>query len=184
MPENTLIPEAWLVAWNFAAEVHNAQRVPGTDQPYLKHLGMVAMEVFSAHAVAPLDNLGLAVQCAISHDTIEDQGVPHADLTDRFGQPVADGVLALSKNPDPPKSKAMADSLSRIRQQPRDIWCVKLADRISNLHVAPAHWTAEKCARYRQEAQVILDALGSAHPVLAQRLSVKIAAYPIQDSLS
>ena len=184
MPENTILPEGWLAAWHFATEVHNAQRVPGTDQPYLKHLGMVAMEVFSAHVVVPLGNLGLAVQCAILHDTIEDQGVALADLTDRFGQPVADGVLALSKNLDLPKREAMADSLHRIRQQPSDIWCVKLADRISNLHGVPAHWTAEKCARYRQEAQTILNALGSAHPVLAQRLNAKIAAYPVPDFLS
>lgn len=183
MPENTLLPESWLAAWHFATDVHNAQRVLGTDQPYLKHLGMVAMEVFSAHVVAPLDNLGLAVQCAILHDTIEDQGVAHVDLVERFGQSVADGVLALSKNPDLPKNEAMTDSLNRIRLQPRDIWCVKLADRISNLHSAPAHWTAEKQMNYRQEAQTILDTLGSAHPVLAQRLGAKIAVHPAQDFL-
>lgn len=51
------------------------------------------------------------------------------------------------------------------------------ADRISNLHTAPAHWTADKRAAYRAEAQTILDALGPAHAVLADRLATKIAAY-------
>ncbi len=173
----TTLAEDWLAAWHFAAQVHNAQRVPGTDQPYLKHLGMVTMEVFSAHAVQPVGNLGLAVRCAILHDTIEDQDVRHVELVERFGQAVADGVLALSKSPNLPKAEAMRDSLSRIQAQPREVWCVKLADRISNLHTPPSHWTPEKCATYRAEAQQILDALGPAHAVLADRLAGKIAAY-------
>ncbi len=177
-PWAATLAEDWLVAWHFAAQVHNAQRVPGTDLPYLKHLGMVAMEVFGAHAVAPVGDLGLAVRCAILHDTIEDQGVDHAELVERFGQAVADGVLALSKSPDLPKAEAMADSLRRIQAQPREVWCVKLADRISNLHTAPDHWPADKRAAYRAEAQTILDALGPAHAVLAKRLAAKIAAYP------
>jgi (p)ppGpp synthase/HD superfamily hydrolase len=171
------LEEDWLAAWHFAAKIHNAQRVPGTDLPYLKHLGMVTMEIFSAHVQASVGNLGLAVRCAILHDTIEDQGVAHAELVQHFGLAVADGVQALSKNPELPKAEAMADSLHRIQAQPREVWCVKLADRISNLHDAPAHWTAEKRKTYVVEAQSILDALGSAHDVLAKRLADKIAAY-------
>lgn len=176
-PWTVTLAEDWLAAWQFAAQVHNAQRVPGSDQPYLKHLGMVAMEVFGAHAIQPVGDLSLAVRCAILHDTIEDQDVRHAELVERFSQAVADGVLALSKSPDLPKAEAMADSLRRIQAQPREVWCVKLADRISNLQTVPGHWTPEKCATYRAEAQQILDALGSAHAALAERLAAKIAAY-------
>lgn len=167
----------WLAAWQFAAEVHNAQRVPGTDHPYLKHLGMVTMEIFSAHAFDPIEDLRLAVLCAILHDTIEDQNVSQAELDKRFGSDVANGVLALSKNPALSKAEAMTDSLARIRAQPRSVWCVKLADRISNLHTVPAHWTGEKSANYRVEAQKILDALGVAHQTLAARLASKIERY-------
>lgn len=102
----------------------------------------------------------------------------HGDLVQRFGKGVADGVLALSKRPDFPKSEAMADSLGRIRAQPSEVWCVKLADRITNMRSVPAHWPAEKAAEYRAEAQVILDALGSAHPVLQGRLRHFIGSYP------
>ena len=171
------LADDWLGAWHFAAQVHKDQRVPGTDLPYLKHLGMVAMEVFSAHVHAPVGDLSLALRCAILHDCIEDQGVGYAKLTELFGPAVADGVLALSKTADFPKSEAMADNLRRIQAQPREVWCVKLADRISNLHTAPAHWAADKRATYRTEAQTILDALGSAHDVLAGRLAAKIATY-------
>lgn len=177
LPSTAGLSEAWLGAWHFAAEIHNAQKVPGSELPYLKHLGMVTMEIFNAHAGESVGNLELATQCAILHDTIEDQGVTHAELHTRFGQAVADGVLPLSKNEALPKVEAMADSLARIRAQPREIWCVKLVDRISNLHTVPAHWTAEKQARYRAEAKQILDALGTAHSLLAARLAAKIAAY-------
>ena len=170
--------EGWLAAWYFAAEIHNSQKVPGTELPYLKHLGMVTMEIFNAHAGETVGNLALATQCAILHDSIEDQGITHAELARHFGLAVADGVQALSKNDNLPKAEAMTDSLSRIRTQPREVWCVKLADRISNLHGAPAHWTAEKRATYRGEAQQILDALGAAHRSLAARLAAKIDNYP------
>lgn len=177
---NQVLPfdDAWIHAWHFAAEVHKDQRVPGTELPYLKHLGMVAMEVFAAHAAEPVDDLALAVQCAILHDTIEDQDVTQAELSERFGPAVAAGVAALSKRADLAKAAAMADSLARIRQQPRAVWCVKLADRISNLQPPPAHWTAEKIAAYRSEAGEILRALGEAHAGLAARLERKIACYP------
>lgn len=171
--------EGWLDAWHFAAEIHNSQKVPGTELPYLKHLGMVTMEIFNAHAGETVGDLALATQCAILHDSIEDQGITHAELTKRFGLAVADGVQALSKNDSLTKAEAMTDSLARIRAQPREVWCVKLADRISNLNGAPAHWTAEKRATYRAEAQKILDALGTAHRILADRLATKIANYSI-----
>jgi (p)ppGpp synthase/HD superfamily hydrolase len=171
------LADDWLAAWNYAAQLHNTQKVPGTDLPYLKHLGMVTMEVFSAHAIEPVGDLGLAVRCAILHDSIEDQDASHGDLAQRFGVAVADGVLALSKNSALPKAEAMADSLRRIQAQPREVWCVKLADRISNLNGAPAHWSAEKIVTYRAEAERILAALGPAHGPLARRLAAKIAVY-------
>ena len=71
----------------------------------------------------------------------------------------------------------MRDSLARIRQEPREVWMVKLADRISNLMPPPAHWTKQKCAAYQEEARLILETLGEASPLLARRLGEKIEAY-------
>ena len=71
----------------------------------------------------------------------------------------------------------MADSLRRILAQPREVQLVKLADRTVNMEPAPPHWSAEKRATYRAQAQEILDALGSASPSLAARLRDKIARY-------
>jgi GTP diphosphokinase / guanosine-3',5'-bis(diphosphate) 3'-diphosphatase len=171
------LQDAYLSAWQFAAKAHRGQTVPGTDLPYLVHIGAVAMEVLVAHALEPLSDPLLATQCALLHDTVEDCGVAVAELKRRFGPAVAAGVLALSKRKDLPKPEAMSDSLARILAQPREVWAVKLADRISNLQPPPAHWTATKRAAYQQEARVILEALGGGHSTLAARLAQKILGY-------
>ena len=75
------------------------------------------------------------------------------------------------------RAEAMTDSLERIRRQPPEVWMVKLADRIVNLGPPPPHWTAEKIATYRAEAQTILAALGAACPPLAARLAARIASF-------
>jgi (p)ppGpp synthase/HD superfamily hydrolase len=173
-----LSPEMWRPAWLLAAEVHAAQTVPGRKANYLAHIGEVVLELISAHLLYPVDDLDLAVQCAILHDTIEDQGVSHSEIQARFGIAVADGVLALSKSKELPKAGAMRDSIDRIRLQPKPVWCVKLADRIANLGSVPDGWPAEKIAEYRSEASLIVDALGAANACLSARLSECIASYP------
>lgn len=169
-------------AWDFAACAHVRQFVPGSDLPYLKHLGSVAMEILAAHQIEPIPDIALAATCAILHDCIEDQGIEHNLLQQQFGLAVADGVQALSKAEKLPKSDAMADSLVRIARQPQAVWCVKLADRICNLRGAPPHWKSERIARYRDEARLILDRLGSAHCHLAARLAAHIDRYPERPS--
>jgi (p)ppGpp synthase/HD superfamily hydrolase len=169
--------ERYLAAYHFAARAHAGQIYPGTELPYTIHLAFVSMEVIAALRAEPDHDGDLGVQCALLHDVIEDTGVGHAEVAAAFGPAVADGVLALSKNPALPKEEQMADSLGRIRAQPPEVWMVKLADRISNLQPPPARWDAAKIARYRAEAEQILAALGSASPALAARLQAKIAGY-------
>ena len=172
--------DAYLSAVNFAARAHRGQRVPGSEDPYLRHVVTVAAEVMAALArredVARPD---LAVVCALLHDTIEDTATTAGELADRFGPQVAAGVAALSKDPSlQTKAARMDDSLRRIREQPPEVWMVKLADRITNLQAPPSHWPPEKVAAYRVEAQGILERLGPACSVLSARLAAKIAAYP------
>jgi len=168
---------SWLDTWRFAAEAHNSQKMPDSDLPYLHHLGRVAFIVFNAHLSEPIPDINLAINCAILHDCIEDQNIDYSELVKRFSNEVAEGVLSLSKNTDLPKQEAMTDSLERIKKQPMSVWCVKLADRISNLQKPPAHWSAQKCAAYRAEAQQILDSLGTANQTLASWLLSSIHKY-------
>jgi (p)ppGpp synthase/HD superfamily hydrolase len=171
-------PDRYRDAWLFAAEVHNGQQVPGTALPYIVHIGMVAMEVTTALVQGNrVDQPDLAVQCALLHDVIEDTGVSYVRVAERFGSAVADGVQALTKDSELPKSAQMADSLARIEAQPKEIWMVKLADRIANLQPPPSHWNAERVAAYRQEAHQILQRLGPSDAYLAARLQTKIQEY-------
>jgi (p)ppGpp synthase/HD superfamily hydrolase len=169
-------PEAYIRAFTFAAAAHNGQIIPGTDLPYLMHIGFVAMEVIAALERDPGLTGDLAVQCALLHDTLEDTETTCVQLIDEFGIDVAAGVLALTKDPAKGDSR-MADSLARTREQPREIWVVKLADRITNLQPPPAYWTTERIRHYREESKEIHRALSSASRYLADRLSRKIAAY-------
>jgi (p)ppGpp synthase/HD superfamily hydrolase len=172
--------EKYLLAWQFAARAHGGQRVPGTELPYVVHVGAVAMEVTAALAQGSrVDNPDLVVQCALLHDVIEDTSIGYAEVADQFGLAVAQGVQALSKDQRlSTKAEQMTDSLRRIQQQPREVWMVKLADRIVNLQPPPPHWSEQKIERYRQEAIHIWEVLSPADSYLAQRLRAKIELYP------
>lgn len=170
-------PDRYKKALDFAARAHGDQQVPGSGFPYVVHLAKVAMETSAACVDDPTLDADLAIACALLHDCVEDAGVTVPEIARTFGTPVAAGVAALTKDAQLPKQERMADSLARLRQQPREVQLVKLADRVTNLEPAPAHWSAEKRAAYRVEAQAILDALRAASPLLAARLAAKIAAY-------
>jgi (p)ppGpp synthase/HD superfamily hydrolase len=170
--------EVYIKACRFAAQAHQRQLYPGTQLPYLLHLNLVSMEIIAALSAEPDRDGDLAVQCALLHDTVEDTDTSYEQVEAIFGIRVANGVAALSKNPGLEKSQQLADSLNRIQQQPIEIWMVKLADRITNLQPPPAHWTAEKIAKYRDEAIEIHARLQTASPFLAMRLAEKIKIYP------
>ncbi len=171
--------ERYIKAHAFAARAHRGQQVSGTRLPYVTHIHLVTMEVIAALWAEPGRRGDLAVQCALLHDVIEDTSVSYEEISAEFGVAVADGVLALSKDPALDKSRRMADSLTRIRRQPEEVWMVKLADRITNLQSPPPHWTRTKTIAYRQEAQSIHAALQEASPYLSKRLLAKIDAYRV-----
>jgi len=169
----------YIKAWNYASSIHNGQFLPGSDIPYINHLSLVAMETMSGIANSDgITSPDLAVLCALLHDSIEDTEATFEDIKTEFGIDVANGVLALSKNTDlPTKEEQMIDSLKRIQDQPKEVWMVKLSDRITNLQPPPKHWEKPKITKYRKEAILILDNLGSANEYLADRLSHKIENY-------
>jgi (p)ppGpp synthase/HD superfamily hydrolase len=175
--------EKYIKAWNFSSLHHSGQKYGSSKQDlyidYLTHIGMVCMEIIWALQNSNEEyNADLAIQCAILHDIIEDTEIGYTEILSKFGKPVADGVLALSKNGElETKDLQMKDSLNRIKLQPREIWMVKMADRISNLNEAPFYWDNEKILKYRYEAQLIHDSLSTANSILAQRLKLKINEY-------
>jgi guanosine-3',5'-bis(diphosphate) 3'-pyrophosphohydrolase len=165
----------------FAATKHQEQKqtIPGSNLPYIVHVSNVAMEVMIAAQHSPDFNLEFAVQVALLHDTLEDTSATVEELTDIFGQNVAAAVLTLTKNNALPSSAKMQDSLNRIKLQPKEVWAVKLADRITNLQKPPLHWDAAKRNEYRNEAIVLLDELTGGNSYLEERLGKKIMSYEV-----
>jgi guanosine-3',5'-bis(diphosphate) 3'-pyrophosphohydrolase len=166
-------------AIKFAASRHSEidQKVPGTNLPYIVHLCNVAMEIMITANFSKDFNLGLAIQVALLHDTVEDTKTTKDELLIIFGNSVAEGVLALTKDENLPKDAQMLDCLSKIKKQNKEIWAVKLADRITNLQPPPSDWSDQKKLKYQDESRVILDELKYGNEYLAKRLLMKIEEY-------
>jgi (p)ppGpp synthase/HD superfamily hydrolase len=175
--------EKYVKAWNFATLHHQGQTYggpqPGMRIDYLNHIGAVAMEVIWAlQNTTELYDADLAIQCALLHDTIEDTSVEYEQIKAEFGETVAAGVQALSKNVQlGDKQTQMLDSLTRIQQQPKEVWMVKMADRITNLSPPPHYWSREKIRAYWQEAQLIYQSLYTSNDLLADRLKGRMNRY-------
>lgn len=167
----------------FSALAHANQEYklnePEQKTNYLHHIGLVTSEVFGLMINSREDfDYNLMLACALLHDTIEDNpDVTYELLIEKFGKNIADGVLALTKDESLPKDQQMPDSLARIKVQPKEIWCVKLADRIVNLNPPPYDWPHEKTIWYANQADLIYDELSSASPHLASRLKGKIVFF-------
>jgi (p)ppGpp synthase/HD superfamily hydrolase len=161
-------------AWSFAARKHQGQLYPGSELPYLTHIGMVLMVLLPALRAGDSLEAETAMLCALLHDTVEDTDTTIEEIRELFGEDVAAGVAALTKDKTKKGEAAMLDSLERIRRQPREVWLVKLADRIANLGTPPAHWPKEKRLAYAMEGELILEALGSASGFLAGHLRTRV----------
>lgn len=175
--------EKYIKAYKFAARAHQGQNIPGSEIPYIMHPSFVCMEVIAALSVEKevsvekeLDG-NVAIQCALLHDTIEDTDTTFEQIEAEFGASVAQGVLALTKDDSITKHLQIEDSLKRIKQQPQEIWMVKLADRISNLHSPPHYWMKDKIIQYREQAIFIYETLKDGSQFLALRLANKIEDY-------
>ena len=175
-------PQRYIEALDFAATAHAGQRYSGTSLPYIVHSVTVAMELMGALVVdLEVRDGDLAVLGALLHDVVEDTATTVEEVAASFGHAVAQGVAALSKDPKLPKSERMADSLRRIRACPREIWLVKLADRVANLAPPPPFWTRAKALKYRDEASEIANVLGAASPYLETRIRARIVDYALPE---
>lgn len=171
-----------IAAWELASQAHFGQQyataIVGQQREYLSHIGRVTLEIQYAVQQGADLNAELAIICAILHDTIEDTPTTYEEIKEQFGQTIAEGVLALTKNERlPDKRSQMLDSLHRIKQQSKEVWMVKMADRVCNLQAPPHYWAAEKKEKYRAEAILIYETLKEASDYLARRLKFKIEQY-------
>jgi (p)ppGpp synthase/HD superfamily hydrolase len=169
--------DIFIRAFSFAARAHRDQKLFGTEYPYLYHIRLVCKEVIAALNKEGDRDGNLAIQCALLHDVLEDTDTTPEQLHREFGSDVTEGVEALTKNRSLSRSARIEDSLQRIIKQPKEVWMVKMADRINNLQLPPAHWDKEKIREYREEALLIYENLREGSFLLAERLKLMIDNY-------
>ncbi len=157
--------------------LENNQTITDSNLPYVIHLSNVTMEILVAANHSDNFDLNFAVQVALLHDTLEDTNTTFEELETEFGLEIAKGVSALTKNENLPKEEKMLDSLDRISKLRKEVWAVKLADRITNLQKPPKTWDNLKRQNYKKEAAIILEKLKGGNAYLENRLRSKIEEY-------
>jgi (p)ppGpp synthase/HD superfamily hydrolase len=163
----------------FASKKHADinQLIPGTNLPYVVHLSNVAMEILIASQNTKIFNTAFAIQVSLLHDILEDTETTFDELVNEFGKEIAEAVLSLTKSSNIPKEQRMNDSLKRITELQKEVWAVKLADRITNLQVPPKHWDLQKITEYQKQAILIHKSLKGGNEYLENRLWEKILDY-------
>jgi GTP diphosphokinase / guanosine-3',5'-bis(diphosphate) 3'-diphosphatase len=151
----------------FAAQKHANQKRKGqAAEPYINHLIEVA-QLVSMAVQGPDTNL---VMAALLHDTIEDTGVTAAELTERFGQDVADLVVELTDDKSLPKAERKRLQVEHAPKMSARAQTIKLADKISNLRSIltspPVDWDYERKQQYFEWGKAVVDALGAPNPIL------------------
>ena len=147
----------------FALKAHGNQKMKGNDNlPYSAHFVPVMMNAVKYSLNETDIDRNYLIQLALLHDVIEDTSYTYNDIKNKFGEKVADGVLALSRDENIKKDLQIKDCIKRIKANPKEVAIVKLADRLYNVRGRVLSWSLEKQELYKIEAEFIKNELGYA----------------------
>lgn len=145
-------------ALDFAARKHVDQRRKGiAAEPYINHLTEVGYLL--AQATEGTDaNL---IAAGLLHDTIEDQGVTHAELVDAFNQDVADLVMEVTDDKSLEKAERKRQQVLHAPHKSARARMLKMADKTSNLRALvsspPKDWDAKRINDYFDWAEQVVE---------------------------
>lgn len=117
------------------------------------------------------------VTVAILHDVLEDTDITYNDLLNEFGFNIANAVNSLSRNEKIPFNEQIPDCLNRIKNQPKEVAIVKMADRLFNIRERYKAWDLERQEMYKKESQLVCDELGYASDNMKKALQLAIDEY-------
>ena len=162
----------------YATHAHNrAQPIyKPENKSFTAHFTLVALNALNYSMSEDID-CEFMMTVAILHDTIEDTDVSYNDLCEEFNKKVADAVLALSRDEKIDFEKQIPECILRIKNQPKEVAIVKMADRLFNIRERYAKWDKTRQDNYKNEAQFICDELGYACENLRQELQNAIDIY-------
>jgi GTP pyrophosphokinase len=159
-------------AYQFSERAHDGQ-FRGSGEPYISHPLAVANILAKLH----LDSQALTA--ALLHDVMEDTSVSKADISRRFGKPVAelvDGVSKLDKIEFQTHEDAQAENFRKmLLAMARDVrvMLIKLADRLHNMRTLDG-LPAEKRQRIARETLEI-------YAPIANRLGLNAIYQELED---
>jgi (p)ppGpp synthase/HD superfamily hydrolase len=143
-------------AYRFAKAAHEGQLRGDGLTPYFNHVQSVALLVASAGGT------DAAIEAALLHDTIEDCGVTHGELVERFGAEVANLVGEVTFPAGTPNRKRL--QIEAVRGMTPQARLIKLADIMANLADLPsAQWDAGKRERCLKHLLRMREALRGTH---------------------
>ena len=159
-------------AYLFAEKCHEGQMRQSGDA-YISHPLAVA------HILADMHMDHESLMAAMLHDVIEDTGVTKAQISRRFGRPVADlvdGVSKLSEIEFQSKAEQQAESFQKMTlAMSRDIRVVlvKLADRLHNMRTLGVLSPAKRRRIARETMEI--------YAPIAQRLGINDIRLELED---
>ena len=160
-----IISPRLIKAHQIAAIAHSSQRRKSDNSPYVNHLIDVQYLLLNLANVYDEDILIVG----ILHDVIEDTDVNKNVLLQEFGSRITRLVAALTDDKSLTLEQRRIHILKKLKNAPRSIKLVKLADICSNAAAIPQHWDDNRIREYF----IWLDAVVA----LCKDLSPELATY-------
>ena len=130
-------------ALEFATRMHKGQVRKYTGEEYITHPVAVAdiVEIYlDKKGGYSEEEIGMAMDVAVLHDTVEDTEATMEDIEEKFGAEVAKGVWLLTKTPNYVGNRKFRKELceARLREAPEIVQIIKTVDMFHN------SWTIEE----------------------------------------
>ena len=123
-------------ALQFATKMHKGQVRKYTGEDYITHPVAVAdlVEAYLDEKGFSEEEVMMAIQVAILHDTVEDTKATMEDIESLFGPEIAKGVWFMTKTPDYVGNRKFRKELCemRLRESPEIIRILKTCDMFHN----------------------------------------------------
>ncbi len=179
MPQADSMPALLIDALAFAAEKHRNQRRKDAEaSPYINHPIALARVLSIEGGVDD----SVVLVAALLHDTIEDTETTYDELTEQFGNEIADVVREVTDDKSLLKPERKQLQIEHAPHLSRAAKLVKLADKIANLRdVAdhpPSKWPLERRREYFDWAKRVVDGLRGAHARLEALFDAAYARRP------
>ena len=156
-----------LRALRFSAEKHMVQRRKSAQRiPYINHPIEVAETLNSQGNITDIAILS----AALLHDTVEDTETTLTELSQQFGQTVANLVAEVSDDKSLQPKERKRQQIIHAPTASHGAKQIKMADKICNIkditHAPPVGWSMQRKYAYLQWSQEVMAGLRGANPAL------------------